>query len=128
MDRQNISSGTKWEAAVGYSRAVRVGGQVWVAGTTAVNEAGEVVGEGDAGAQAAFIFSKIEKALTAAGTSMADVVRTRMFITDLAFEGAVGQAHAAVFSEIRPAATMVVISGLVDERLLVEIKVDACLG
>ena len=78
--------------------------------------------------QAAFIFSKIEKALTAAGTSMADVVRTRMFITDLAFEGAVGQAHAAVFSEIRPAATMVVISGLVDERLLVEIKVDACLG
>lgn len=128
MDRQNISSGTKWEAAVGYSRAVRVGGQVWVAGTTAVNEAGEVVGEGDAGAQAAFIFSKIEKALAAAGASLTDVVRTRMFITDLAYEQAVGRAHAAVFSEIRPAATMVVISGLVDERLLVEIEVDACLS
>ncbi|MBA3974294.1 MAG: hypothetical protein C0504_08780 [Candidatus Solibacter sp.] len=128
MVRKNISSGTKWEAAVGYSRAVRVGQQVWVAGTTAVNEAGEVVGEGDAGAQAAFIFSKIEKALAAAGASMADVVRTRMFITDRAYEGAVGRAHAAVFSEIRPAATMVVISGLVDERLLVEIEVDACAG
>lgn len=128
MARQNISSGTKWEAAVGYSRAVRVGQQVWVAGTTAVNEAGEVVGEGDAGAQAAFIFSKIEKALTAAGASLTDVVRTRMFITDLAYEGAVGRAHAAVFAEIRPAATMVVISGLVDLRLLVEIEVDACAG
>lgn len=128
MDRQNISSGTKWESAVGYSRAVRVGRQVWVAGTTAVNEAGEVVGEGDAGAQAAFIFSKIEKALAAAGASMADVVRTRMFITDLDYEQAVGRAHAAVFSEIRPAATMVVISGLVDQRLLVEIEVDACLS
>lgn len=128
MQRKNISSGTKWEAAVGYSRAVRVGGQVWVAGTTAVNEAGEVVGEGDAGEQAAFIFSKIEKALAAAGASMADVVRTRMFITDLAYEAVVGRAHAAVFSEIRPAATMVVISGLVDERLLVEIEVDACLS
>jgi enamine deaminase RidA (YjgF/YER057c/UK114 family) len=99
-----------------------------VAGTTAVNEAGEVVGEGDAGAQAAFIFSKIEKALAAAGASMADVVRTRMFITDLDYEQAVGRAHAAVFSEIRPAATMVVISGLVDQRLLVEIEVDACLS
>jgi enamine deaminase RidA (YjgF/YER057c/UK114 family) len=126
--RQNISSGAKWESTVGYSRAVRVGQQVWVAGTTAVNEAGEIVGEGDAGAQAAFIFSKIERALTAAGASMADVVRTRMFITDLAYEEAVGQAHAAVFAEIRPAATMVVISGLVDQRLLVEIEVDACLS
>lgn len=126
MERKNISSGTKWESAVGYSRAVRVGGQVWVAGTTAVDEAGEVVGEGDAGAQAAFIFSKIEKALVAAGASLSDVVRTRMFITDLAYEGAVGRAHAGVFSEIRPAATMVVISGLVDQRLLVEIEVDAC--
>jgi enamine deaminase RidA (YjgF/YER057c/UK114 family) len=128
VERKNISSGTKWEAAVGYSRAVRVGGQVWVAGTTAVNEAGEVVGEGDAGAQTAFIFSKIEKALVAAGASLTDVVRTRMFITDLAYEGAVGSAHSTVFAEIRPAATMVVISGLVDERLLVEIEVDACLS
>lgn len=125
MERNNISSGTKWETSVGYSRAVRIGQHVWVAGTTAVNEAGEVVGEGDAEAQAAFILRKIGKALEQAGASLNDVVRTRMFITDVAHQDGVGRAHAAVFSEIRPAATMVVISGLVDPRLLVEIEVDA---
>ncbi len=125
MQRNNISSGTKWEASVGYSRAVRVGPHVWVAGTTAVDENGLVVGEGDPEAQAAFILQKIGKALEQAGASLNDVVRTRMFIPDLAYQDGVGRAHAAVFAGVRPAATMVVISGLVDPRLLVEIEVDA---
>jgi enamine deaminase RidA (YjgF/YER057c/UK114 family) len=102
-----------------------MGQQVWVAGTTAVDEDGLVVGPGDAEAQAAFIFNKIAKALGRAGASLNDVMRTRMFITNVADQDAVGRAHAAVFAGIRPAATMVVISGLVDPRLLVEIEVDA---
>jgi enamine deaminase RidA (YjgF/YER057c/UK114 family) len=126
MNRQNISSGTRWEAAVGYSRAVRIGPQVWVAGTTAVDAAGAVIGEGDAYAQAAFIFQKIERALTEAGATLNDVVRTRMYLTRLEDEQAVGRAHAEVFSAIRPAATMIAIAGLVDPRLLVEIEVEAC--
>jgi enamine deaminase RidA (YjgF/YER057c/UK114 family) len=128
MERRKISSGTKWEAAVGYSRAVRVGPHVWVAGTTAVDGAGAVVGEGDAGAQAAFILKKIGRALAEAGSSLEDVVRTRMYITSAAYEEAVGRAHAAVFSEIRPAATMIVVAALVDPRLLVEIEVEAYTG
>jgi enamine deaminase RidA (YjgF/YER057c/UK114 family) len=102
-----------------------MGQQVWVAGTTAVDEDGMVVGPGDAEVQAAFIFNKIAKALGQAGASLNDVVRTRMFITSVSDRDAVGRAHAAVFAGIRPAATMVVISGLVDPRLLVEIEVDA---
>lgn len=125
MERNNISSGTKWETSVGYSRAVRIGPHVWVAGTTAVDENGLVVSEGDPEAQTAFILQKIGKALEQAGASLNDVVRTRMFITDMSYQDGVGRAHAALFSEIRPAATMVVISGLVDPRLLVEIEVDA---
>lgn len=125
MQRNNISSGTKWEASVGYSRAVRIGPHVWVAGTTAVDENSLVVGEGDPEAQAAFILQKIGKALEQAGASLNDVVRTRMFITGVAHQDGVGRAHAAVFAGVRPAATMVVISGLVDPRLLVEIEVDA---
>jgi enamine deaminase RidA (YjgF/YER057c/UK114 family) len=123
--RKNISSGTRWEAAVGYSRAVRVGPHVWVAGTTAVDGDGRVVGEGDAYEQAAFILRKIEKALSEAGASMRDVVRTRMYLVSLEDEGAVGRAHAEVFGEIRPAATMIQIVGLVDARLRVEIEVEA---
>lgn len=123
--RQNISSGTKWEAAVGYSRAVRIDRHVWVAGTTAVDETGAVVGEGDAYAQAAFVFRKIEKALREAGAALSDVVRTRMYITDLAHEAPVGRAHFEAVGQARPAATMIQISGLVDPRLLVEIEVDA---
>lgn len=126
MNRQNISSGTRWEAAVGYSRAVRIGPHVWVAGTTAVDAAGNVIGEGDAYAQAAFIFQKIERALTEAGATLNDVVRTRMYLTRLEDEQAVGRAHAEVFSAIRPAATMIAVAGLVDPRLLVEIEVEAC--
>lgn len=125
MKRQNISSGTRWEAAVGYSRAVRIGPHVWVAGTTAVDAAGTVIGEGDAYAQAAFIFRKIERALAEAGATLNDVVRTRMYLTRVEDEQAVGRAHAEVFSGIRPAATMIAIAGLVDPRLLVEIEVEA---
>lgn len=125
MGRQNISSGTKWETSVGYSRAVRIGQHVWVAGTTAVDENGLVVGEGDAEGQAAFILTKVGKALEQAGASLNDVVRTRMFITDEAHQDAVGRAHAAVFARVRPAATMVVVAALVDPRLLVEIEADA---
>lgn len=123
--RQNISSGTKWESAVGYSRAVRIGPNVWVAGTTAVNERGEVVGEGDAHAQAEFVFAKIGRALAEAGAAFKDTVRTRMYIVNLNDQESVGRAHAAVFTGVRPAATMVQVSGLVDKRLLVEIEVDA---
>lgn len=125
IKRRNISSGTRWEAAVGYSRAVRIGPHVWVAGTTAVDAAGAVIGEGDAYAQAAFIFRKIEGALNESGATLHDVVRTRMYLTRLEDERAVGRAHAEVFSTIRPAATMIAVAGLVDTRLLVEIEVEA---
>lgn len=124
-ERQNISSGTKWEAAVGYSRAVRIGPHVWVAGTTAVDENGAIVGEGDAYAQAAFIFRKIGRALEQTGASLNDVVRTRMYLTRVEDQDAVGRAHGEVFSEVRPAATMLQIAALVDSRLLVEVEIDA---
>jgi enamine deaminase RidA (YjgF/YER057c/UK114 family) len=123
--RKNISSGTRWEAAVGYSRAVRVGPHVWVAGTTAVDDRGRVAGEGDAGAQALFILRKIERALAEAGASLRDVVRTRMYLVSLDDEEAVGRAHREVFGDIRPAATMIQVAGLVDARLRVEIEVEA---
>lgn len=123
--RRNIGSGARWEDIVGYSRAVRVGPLVWVAGTTAVSGSGEVVGEGDAYAQAAFIFRKIAAALEQAGASLQDVVRTRMFITRLEDETAVGRAHFEALGAVRPAATMIQVSALVDPRLLVEIEVDA---
>lgn len=123
--RKNISSGTKWESAVGYSRAVRIGPHVWVAGTTAVDERGEVIGEGDAHAQAEFVFAKIGRALKEAGADFRHVVRSRMYIVNLGDQDSVGRAHAAVFAGVRPAATMVQISGLVDPRLLIEIEVEA---
>ncbi|QOY84910.1 RidA family protein [Paludibaculum fermentans] len=123
--RINISSGAKWEPVVGYSRAVRIGAHVWVAGTTAVDEQSEIVGEGDAYEQAKYVFHKIGRALKQAGASLDDVVRTRMFITHLAHQDAIGRAHFEAVGHVRPAATMVQISGLVDSRLLVEIEVDA---
>jgi enamine deaminase RidA (YjgF/YER057c/UK114 family) len=123
--RINISSGAKWEPVVGYSRAVRVGAHVWVAGTTAVDEQSEIVGEGDAYEQARYVFQKIGRALQQAGASLDDVVRTRMFITHLAHQDAIGRAHFEAVGHVRPAATMVQISSLVDSRLLVEIEVDA---
>lgn len=128
MERQTISTGTTWEENVGYSRAVRVGPHVWVAGTTALDERGQVVGEGDAYAQAAYILQKIGKALEQTGTSLNDVVRTRIFVTDVADCGAVGRAHGEVFGSIRPASTMLAVSALVSPEMLVEIEADAFVG
>ncbi|HMN26954.1 MAG TPA: RidA family protein [Caldilineaceae bacterium] len=126
--RQNISSGAPWEEIVGYSRAVRIGNVVEVAGTTAVDEAGRVVGVDSPGEQTHFILSKIEKALHAAGASLADVVRTRIFVTDIARWEEVGRAHGEFFRTVKPAATMVEVKALISPDLLVEIEVTALLS
>lgn len=126
-NRINISSGTIWEEKVGYSRAVKVGNQIFVSGTVAVDENGKTVGEGNPYEQAKFIFSKIEKALIQAGATLNDVVRTRMFVTDINNFDEITKAHGEVFSNIRPAATLVEISRLVN-NLLVEIEVDAVIN
>ena len=123
--RINISSGTKWEAFAGYSRAVRVGDVVHVAGTTAVTEDGTVMGGDDPYAQTCFILEKIEKALNDAGATRQDVVRTRMFVVDIERWEEIGRAHGEFFAQIRPAATMVEVSRLISPELLVEIEVDA---
>ena len=128
MRRQLISSGAPWEATVGYSRAVKVGGQVFVSGTTAVDEQGAIVGKEDAYAQAKFILETIGKALQAAGASFGDVVRTRIFVTSIDDWPAIGRAHGEVFKDIRPAATMVEVSRLIDPELLVEIEAEAVVG
>lgn len=124
MDRTLISSGAPWEASVGYSRAVRVGNYIEVAGTTAV-DGDVVVAPGDAYAQAAHIFGIIRKALLACGSDLSDVVRTRMFVTASHCVDDVLRAHGEVFRDIRPAAGIYIVSGLIDARLLVEIEVTA---
>lgn len=125
--RRYISSGTTWEDRFGYSRAVRAGNIIEVAGTTAV-DGGVIIGEGNIYEQTRFIFRKIERALTEAGGTMADVVRTRMYVTDISQSEAVGRAHAEFFAEIRPAASMIEVKGFIDPRLLIEIEVTAVLS
>ncbi len=127
-NRINVSSGTQWESIVGYSRAVRIGNIIEVAGTTAVDEQGTVIGGSDPYEQAKFIFTKIEKALKEAGATMQDVIRVRMFVIKVSDWEAIGKAHGEFFRDIRPASTLVEVSALIDPRLLVEIEVNAVLS
>lgn len=125
MSRKLISSGAPWESIVGYSRAVKVGNYVFVSGTTSVDKEGNVVGKGDAYLQTQQILKIITEALEAAGASVTDVVRTRMFITNVNDWQAVGRAHGEVFKDVRPASTLLEVSALINPDLLVEIETDA---
>ena len=124
--RQKISSGSPWENIVGYSRAIRVGNIIEVAGTTAM-DGDTLIGKGDVYAQTVFIFKKIEKALTEAGGSLNDIVRTRMYVVDISRWEAAGKAHGEFFKNIKPVSTMVEVSNLINNDLLIEIEVTAIL-
>lgn len=124
-ERKKYSSGAKWESIVGYSRAVRVGSRIYVTGTTAIDENGEIVGAGDAYEQTVQVIKNIERALRALGATLENVVRTRMFVTDISRWEDYGRAHGEFFGEILPAATMVEVSKLIDPQMLIEIEADA---
>jgi reactive intermediate/imine deaminase len=128
MKRENFSTGSKWEPIVGYSRAVRVGNMVFVTGTTATDESGKIVGVNDAYAQSKQALSNIEKVLKRAGAQMKDVVRTRIFVTDISRWEQIGKAHHEFFKDILPATTMVEVSNLISPEMLVEIEADAVIA
>lgn len=128
MKRVNYSTGAPWESIVGYSRAVRVGNSIHVAGTTAVGENGEVISPGDSYNQTKFILDKIQKSIESLGGRMEDVVRTRMFVVNIEDWEQIGRAHGEYFRDIRPAATMVEVKGLISPLLLVEIEAEAILS
>lgn len=127
MTRQLLASGTRWESQVGYSRAVQVGSQIYVSGTTATGSDGEIYGLGDPAAQMKQCLSNIEQALKKLGANLEDVVRTRIYVVDIEAWETIGRVHAEVFHEIRPATSMVEVSRLISPEILVEVEADACI-